>query len=76
MKIQDLTRLFWDVADNSRSTLSEKEVIARTMSHGTFAEIKELLATHDKENLQAVFLTLKPEALSKRRCAYFSLILS
>lgn len=76
MKIQDLVRLFWDVADNSCSTLSEKEVIVRTLSYGTFSEIKELRATYDKKTLQEVFLQLKPEALKERRRAYFSLILS
>lgn len=76
MKMHDLTRLFWDVDSNSLALLTEKKVIARILSHGTFAEIKELRATHNLALIQEVFLDLKPGALSARRRSYFSLIFS
>ncbi|TXI33799.1 MAG: hypothetical protein E6Q53_02380 [Candidatus Moraniibacteriota bacterium] len=76
MELQNLKRLFWDVDEKSLSSLKEQAIIARTLSHGTLAQIEELFSVYGKEAVRSVFATLKVGALSPRRRSYFSLILS
>ncbi len=76
MNIQQLTRLFWDVDTSASSFANKKTIIIRTLSHGTFGEIQSLFATYDSKAIQNVFNDMKPDALSKRRRAYFTLIFS
>lgn len=76
MNIQTFKQLFWDVHESNFPLLEDKMVISRTLSHGTFAQIRELFSTYSKEAILAVFMTLKKGALSERRRDYFALILS
>lgn len=76
MEMQNLKQLFWDIDEQSLSSLEEQVIISRVLSHGTFAQIQELFFAYGKEAVQAVFVTLKSGALSPRRRSYFSLILS
>lgn len=76
MNIQTFKQLFWDVNESDLPFLEEKTVIARTLSHGTFAQIQELFSSYDRSLIQAIFMSLKKGALSERRRDYFSLILS
>lgn len=76
MKIQDFKQLFWDVDASDLASLEERVVISRTLSHGTFAQIRDLFALYGRDAIQTVFTTLKHGALSERRRDYFALILS
>ena len=76
MKIASLKQLFWDVSEKKLMTLESETVIARTLSHGTFAQIAELFSVYSKTAIAAVFVGLKPGAISARRRSYFTLILS
>lgn len=76
MEMQNLKQLFWDIDEQSLSSLEEQVIISRVLSHGTFAQIQELFSVYGKEAVQAVFVTLKEGALSPRRRSYFTLILS
>lgn len=76
METQNLKQLFWDIAEQDLSSLDKKAIISRTLSHGTFAQIREIFSVYGRDAITEVFLTLKPGALSERRRAYFTLILS
>lgn len=76
MKIPDLKRLFWDIDEDGVSSLEEKTVISRTLSHGTLAQIRALFSSYGKDAVRTVFTDMKPTALSERRRDYFTLILS
>jgi hypothetical protein len=75
MNTQDLKQLFWDTDEKDLPSIGKNTIIARTLTYGTYAQIKALSA-YGKEAIRAVFLSLKQGALSDRRRDYFSIILS
>lgn len=76
METHSLKQLFWDVDEKNLSSLAAKTIISRTLSHGTFSQIRELFLAYSKDAIVGVFGTLKKDALSSRRRDYFKLILS
>ncbi len=76
MNIQHLKQLFWDIEEKDLALLTEKTIITRVLSHGTFAQIRELFSVYSKDAITRIFLMLKQGALSQRRRDYFTLILS
>lgn len=76
MEIQQLKRLFWDIDEKKLSSLEERVVVLRTLSHGTLAQIQALFASYDQKVIREVFHAMKKGALSERRRDYFTLILS
>ncbi|MFZ1626409.1 MAG: hypothetical protein WAT81_01225 [Candidatus Moraniibacteriota bacterium] len=76
MNTASLKQLFWDVSEQDLTALNSETVIARTLSHGTFAQIAELFSVYGRAAITRVFTGLKPGAISARRRSYFTLILS
>lgn len=76
METQNLKQLFWDVDEENLHSLSEKAIISRVLSHGTFAQVSEIFSVYGKNTITEVFRALKQGALSERRQDYFKLILS
>lgn len=70
-----LKKLFWEIDESSIPSLSEKAIISRTLSHGGTHDIKRIFLAYGKEKIKDTFLSLKESSLSKRRHAYFKLIL-
>jgi hypothetical protein len=76
METQNLQQLFWEVDEKDLASLSEKVIISRVLSHGTFAQIGEIFSVYDKNTISEVFRGLRQGAITERRQAYFKLILS
>lgn len=75
METQQLKELFWDIEEAQLSSLGASVVIARTLSHGTLAQIQGLFSTYERDVIRSVLISFKKGALSERRRDYFTLIL-
>ena len=75
MDISTLKKLFWDIDESALPSLSKETIISRTLSHGTFLQIKDLFSLYTAQVIRAVFVQMKKDSLTDRRRAFFALIL-
>ncbi len=76
MKEENLKQIFWDVDDSKLNTLSDENIIKRSISFGTLNILKDMFADYTRSDIRNIFLNMNPKTTTERRYNYFRDLLS